>query len=419
MPEPPAPNTTASAGTPDGADAPDGSNPSEPRPLDAPSAPADAAPNPSPPASAGAANAPDPAPTPEPDSESDPASTPPLTDAASPDITTDAGVAPDGETEPAPVDPEPPLPTYPAPGEYGELAPLLEANSEMAVAEANGIIYVIGGYPSSREVQTTVQAYDPASDSWSLVAPLPTPLHHPVVIGHEGKLYSFGGQVSHDQNPDTDRALLYDPELDAWQDLTPMPTPRGAGAAAVVDGVVYVVAGRPPAGNVVEAYDVASDSWQTLPRLPTTFDQRNHLAATAIDGRVFVAGGRYDGGNFSSPMTAALDIFDPGSGEWTAGADLPRPRGGVNGVAAYGCFHVFGGEGSGIGEPNDVFPDHDVYDPRSDTWSSLPPLPVPVHGVTGAVFLEGLIYIPGGGTSSGGSSGSTVFQVYHPTTRCD
>jgi hypothetical protein len=66
-----------------------------------------------------------------------------------------------------------------------------------------------------------------------------------------------------------------------------------------------------------------------------------------------------------------------------------------------------------------VFPDHDVYDPGTDSWTRLPPLPVPVHGVTGSVFLDGLIYIPGGGTSSGGSSGSTVFQVYHPTTRCD
>jgi N-acetylneuraminic acid mutarotase len=213
--------------------------------------------------------------------------------------------------------------------------------------------------------------------------------------------------------------LVYDPSNDSWQDLTPMPTARGAGAAALVDGVVFIVGGRPPAGNAMEGYDVAVDSWQTLPPLPTAFDQRNHLAAAAIGGRIYVAGGRYDGGSFSSPMTDSLDVFDPVSAEWSPGAPLPRPRGGVNGVAAHGCFHVFGGEGSGIGEANDVFPDHDVYDPSSNSWSSLPPLPVPVHGVTGAVFLGSLIYIPGGGTSSGGSSGSTVFQVYHPTTRCD
>jgi len=47
------------------------------------------------------------------------------------------------------------------------------------------------------------------------------------------------------------------------------------------------------------------------------------------------------------------------------------------------------------------------------------PLPTPVHGVTGAAFVGGLIDIPGGGTRSGGSSGSVIHQVYHPEVRCD
>lgn len=363
------------------------------------------------------------APTPSADAGA-PSSNPGADPSAAPEPTTTP--VPSSEDAGTPPDPAPgegpdadPAPVYPEPGAYGELAPLLEANSEMAVAEVLGIIYVLGGYPASREVQTTVQAYDPATDSWTLKAPLPTPLHHPVAVGFEGKLYSFGGQVSQAENPDTNRTLVYDPASDSWEDLTPMPTARGAGAAAVVDGVAFVIGGRPPAGNAAEAYDVAGDNWTTLAPLPTTYDERNHLAAVAIGGLVYVAGGRYDGGSFTSPMTDSLDILDPVTGSWSPGAPMPRPRGGVNGVAAHGCFHVFGGEGSGTGEPNDVFPDHDVYDPSSDTWSNLPPLPVPVHGVTGAVFLNGLIYIPGGGTSSGGSSGSTLFQVYHPTTRCD
>jgi N-acetylneuraminic acid mutarotase len=179
------------------------------------------------------------------------------------------------------------------------------------------------------------------------------------------------------------------------------------------------VGGRPPAGNAFEAYNTASNTWQTLPDLPQMFPERNHLAATAIGGKVYVAGGRYDGGGFQSPMTASLDIFDPAAGTWSAGAAMPRPRGGVNGVAALGCFHVWGGEGTNTGEPGDVFPDHDVYDPRTNRWTSLPVLPTPIHGVTGAAFLGGLIYMPGGGTTSGGSSGSTIFQVYRPNTTCE
>ncbi len=314
----------------------------------------------------------------------------------------------------ASIQPDPPqdLPP-PLPGEYGSRADLLEANSEMAVAELDGVIYVVGGYPSSREVQTTVQAYTIASDSWDFARPHPIPIHHPVVKGVAGKLYSLGGQE------DTGRSFAYDPSAAEWTEIASMPTARGGGAAAVIDDQIYVVGGRPPAGNAFEVYDVSDDAWTQLPPLPQDYDERNHLAAAAIGGKVYVAGGRYDGGGFGSPRTDALDVFDPVAGEWSRAAPMLRPRGGNNGVAAYGCFYTWGGEGQDIGEPNDVYPDHDVYNPVTDEWRALDPLPTPIHGVTGAAFVDGLIYMPGGGTQSGGSSGSVFFQVYRPDVRCD
>jgi len=39
-------------------------------------------------------------------------------------------------------------------------------------------------------------------------------------------------------------------------------------------------------------------------------------------------------------------------------------------------------------------------------------LPIAVHGVTGAAFVNGWIHLPGGGTSTGGSSGATLHQVF-------
>jgi len=44
---------------------------------------------------------------------------------------------------------------------------------------------------------------------------------------------------------------------------------------------------------------------------------------------------------------------------------------------------------------------------------------MPIHGVTGATFANGLIYVTGGGTQVGGSSGSLLHQVYRPQIRCD
>ena len=66
-----------------------------------------------------------------------------------------------------------------------------------------------------------------------------------------------------------------------------------------------------------------------------------------------------------------------------------------------------------------MFPDHDYYDPRTDKWMKLADMKIPVHGVTGAVFQNGLIYVPGGGTEIGGSSGSLFNQVYRPAVSCE
>ena len=60
----------------------------------------------------------------------------------------------------------------------------------------------------------------------------------------------------------------------------------------------------------------------------------------------------------------------------------------------------------------------DVYDPLAGAWRSLAPLPVKVHGVTGAPVLGGWIHLAGGGTSRGGSSGSTIHQVFRPGGAC-
>ncbi len=311
--------------------------------------------------------------------------------------------------------------TNPPPGMYATRAMLPAANSEMAVAETNGKIYVLGGYPSSGESVTTVMVYDVATDMWSMGPALPEPLHHPVAIGVSGKIYSLGGQIGRTASVDTTLSIVLDPAAatPSWSMLAAMPTARGAGAAAAIGDKIYVVGGRPPAGNAFEAYDISDNIWTPLPDLPTAANDRNHIAATAIAGKIYVAGGRYDGGSFSAPMTDRLDIYDPGTNMWTSGAPLLRPRGGLNGVAAYGCFYTWGGEGSDIGEPNNVFPDHDVYNPRTNTWTALADLPTPIHGVSGAAFVNGLIYMPGGGTQQGGSSGSRIFQVYRPAMTCE
>lgn len=68
--------------------------------------------------------------------------------------------------------------------------------------------------------------------------------------------------------------------------------------------------------------------------------------------------------------------------------------------------------------PGGVFSEHEIYNPATDSRKSLAPMPVPVHGVTGAAFIDGWIHLPGGGTSQGGSSGSTFHQAFRAEMSC-
>jgi N-acetylneuraminic acid mutarotase len=300
---------------------------------------------------------------------------------------------------------------------WAQRAPLLAPNSEIAVAELDGKVYVVGGYPSTRRTVNTVQVYDLAADVWEFGPPLPVPLHHSVAAGVGGTLYVIGGEVSPTgiaaQDIFVNTVYALDPAAGEWSVKTPMPTARSAMATGVIDGKLYVAGGRPPRGHDFAVYDPAADAWQVLPDLPT---QRNHLAAGTIGGKLYVAGGRF-GGGVGSEMTAAHEVFDPATGTWTAAAPLPRPRAGVNGIAVGNCLYVFGGEGNDA-HPQGIFPDMDVYDAAADSWRALPPLPVPVHGVTGAAFFDGWIQLPGGGTARGGNSGSTIYQVFRATDTC-
>jgi N-acetylneuraminic acid mutarotase len=295
-------------------------------------------------------------------------------------------------------------------GQWGQRAPLIEPNSELAFAELNGRIYLLGGYPANRQTARTVQIYDIASDRWELGPPLPQPNNHGMAAGVNGKVYLIGGQTMADAPTYVDTVYELDPAGGAWVAKARMPTARSSGVAVVHNGKIYVAGGRPPRGSDFAVYDPRFDSWQVLPILPT---QRNHLTGAAINGRIHVVGGR-QGDGLSPLMTTAHEVFDPQSGSWTTAAPMLRARSGMNGVMARGCFHVWGGEG-----PAGMFPDHDYYDPRSNKWVRLRDMPVPVHGVYGSAFVNGEIWASGGGTHIGGSHGSLHNQVFLPTVSCD
>jgi N-acetylneuraminic acid mutarotase len=314
----------------------------------------------------------------------------------------------------------PALPTTaqnPASG-WGELAPMPIPRSETAVAELDGKVYVLGGYPAGRIPSDVVQVYDVRTDTWGTTTPLPMPMHHTVAVSVDGTLYAIGGEFggAGDGNPPVflDTVFAYEPAKATWEPRAPMPRGASAGGAGVIDGKIYVAGGRPPAGHDFAVYDPRADTWTVLPELPT---QRNHIAAGAIDGKMYVAGGRF-GPGFNSELTDILEIYDPATNAWTTGPPMPSGvRSGMASIVVNNCLYAIGGEWDRA-VPSGVFPQNEAYDAARGSWRVLEPMVTPVHGLTGAALANGRILIPGGSLTNGVSEVSTKLQTFRADLDC-
>ncbi len=171
----------------------------------------------------------------------------------------------------------------------------------VAVAAPNGWIYLIGGnYQRMRE---NFVAFDPASHRWSELKILEFQRARMAgVLGPDGRIYVIGGytwklefQLPKGQEPHgsvLDRTEAFDPATETWETLPPMPTPRENCAAALgPDGRIYVIGGDDftHALDTVEAYDPKTKRWTQEAPLP---EPRTELSAvTGHDGRIYVYGG--------------------------------------------------------------------------------------------------------------------------------
>ena len=88
-------------------------------------------------------------------------------------------------------------------------------------------------------------------------------------------------------------------------------------------------------------------------------------------------------------------------------------------MSANGCLYLIGGEGNEA-DPRGIFDRNEAYDPATDTWHTLAPMPLPTHGLTGAAYLDGWIHVPGGATRRGVSGADVTLkhQVFRADLSC-
>ena len=246
----------------------------------------------------------------------------------------------------------------PAADTWTRRADMPSARQGLVAAAVDGIIYAIGGncgQPIGNWELSTVEAYDPATDAWTTKADMPTARTMAAIAVVDGIIYVIGGVFG--ETVQDNRVLsaveAYDPATDTWTAKADMPTARFGFAACVLDGQIYAFGGNTkwdgPEGIVstVEVYDPATDTWIQASDMPGS--RANHTASV-VDGKMYIFGGCVWPSEF---MTPVVDVYDPATDTWTTAADVPTPRHDPTAAVVDGKIYTIGGR---VGEEAD-YPD--------------------------------------------------------------
>lgn len=248
---------------------------------------------------------------------------------------------------------------------------------------------------------TVFESYDLESGRWSVLEPLPLPLHHTGAAAAAGRIFVAGGYTDLEFRVDNPRAFAFDPTSGSWSRIADMPAPRAGHALAASGGSIYAVGGVGPGSAEVWAYDPESNEWETgLAPMPTP---REHLTVVAAGGLIYAIGGRAGGRNL-----ATVEVYDPVSDGWEELPGLPTPRSGLSGALVDGAIHVGGGEDLLLER---TFDEHEILDLSNLEWRSGTPLTSPRHGLASA-GIDGTWYVLGGATGPGAQTFVTLIDRF-------
>src|SRR2546422_296515 len=138
-----------------------------------------------------------------------------------------------------------------------------------------------------------------STPEWDIRAPLPIDLFGGAAASDGAYAYVAGG-FSGSKGVSLDTLFRFNPESDSWTTLAPMPT-----AATMASGVyypptnkIYVFGGVDEVTETVYAitriYDIASDTWSTGADMP---DVRSFMASgyNALNGKIYLIAGYRSG----------------------------------------------------------------------------------------------------------------------------
>jgi N-acetylneuraminic acid mutarotase len=282
---------------------------------------------------------------------------------------------------------------------------------------SDGTVLVAGGVTDQEngDVLDSAELYDPRTGLWSFTASMSRPRGgHTATLLQDGRVLVAGG-VSNQMIVGT--AEIYDPLSGTWSTTADMMVVRSGHTATLLqDGNVLVAAGfgGDEPSNAAELFDPATNAWHSTGNL--NWSRYWHTATLLQNGKVLVARGSNDDGLGST--LSVPELYDPSSGTWAVvaslnGSSVFRNASSIDHTATLlpnGSVLVAGGyggavvplegyaSGAGVGQ---TLAKSELFDPASETWSTVGSLAVPRYSHTATLLATGDVLIAGGVTATG------------------
>ncbi len=235
--------------------------------------------------------------------------------------------------------------------EKNPLPPIPQPATSFGAAIADGWLYVYGGNSGKAHEfhRDSVRGeffrlQIPSGAAWEK-RPSGLALLSSSVVSYEGKVIRLGGMNARNEKGarndlhSTDEVMRFDPATQKWEPLPKLPAPRSSHDSAILDHTLYVGGGWQLSGDDGEG--VHSKWHDTLLTLdlrapeqgwtsqPQPF-QRRAIATVAQGGKIWFIGGM----DSHDEPSRAVDWFEPATGKWGKGPDLPDGAMAGFGVAA-------------------------------------------------------------------------------------
>jgi N-acetylneuraminic acid mutarotase len=299
------------------------------------------------------------------------------------------------------------------------------ARAEALRAMIGGKLYVLGGYINGKYLSAPrMDVYDPATNKWTQLGDMPQGLTHAGCAYDDRYIYVAGGYTVNSAGTKQVFAInnvrRYDTVNKSWTSLPNLPSARGGGSMVLVDNELIFMGGsdinRQDKSDVWELHlDDLDDGWTSIAALPQA---RNHFAAVSYNGDVYVLGGQtgQDAGSVFKRDVWRLNRSEHGGGQnyvWETRASLINQARSHIAYAAFvhnGKIIIAGGE-TDSGTPNKpkLLNNVEQYDPSTNKWSSLTPLPATRTSGVAASFGNTIIYATG---SKGTFTGDTWLGTF-------